>query len=221
MWHCSYLHDSRFGFSVLYFLDFKKNFLLFNFFVHSALFSSLSFVFFLFFPSPLLVSLSLLFRSLFFVDVFFFPAQSYFLHLSSFFPLRILLSSCFFSIPSATGLSAHVLKGREPWSFRNTKTDADKTLPADNPACKPIDYPKADGVLSFDLLSNLALSGVKHEHDQPAHLRVRKGMENVPSEVSGDVKYPGGAGGGYCCGHSKTVSTCRCCRVCHGSRRHL
>ncbi|CAM9839483.1 unnamed protein product, partial [Sphacelaria rigidula] len=81
------------------------------------------------------------------------------------------------------GLSAHVLKGREPWSFRNTKRDADKTLPADDPSCKPIAYPKADGVLSFDLLNNLALTGVKHEHDQPAHLRIKTGLERVASEV--------------------------------------
>lgn len=78
-----------------------------------------------------------------------------------------------------------MLKGREPWSFRNGRKDADATLPASNPACKPIDYSKPDGVLSFDLLSNLALSGVKHEHDQPAHLRVKAGMESVASEVCG------------------------------------
>ncbi|CAM9793354.1 unnamed protein product [Pylaiella littoralis] len=83
-----------------------------------------------------------------------------------------------------TGLAAHVLKGREPWSFRNPKRDAERTLPESHPECKRIDYPKPDGVLSFDLLSNLALSGVKHEHDQPAHLRIKEGMESVASEVS-------------------------------------
>ncbi|CAN0382185.1 unnamed protein product, partial [Scytosiphon promiscuus] len=82
-----------------------------------------------------------------------------------------------------TGLAAHVLKGREPWSFRTGKKDAETTLPVGDPACPPIEYPKPDGVLSFDLLSNLALSGVKHEHDQPAHLRVKEGMEDVASEV--------------------------------------
>lgn len=38
---------------------------------------------------------------------------------------------------------------------------------------KPIDYPKPDGVLSFDLLTNLARSGTNHEGDQPAHLRIK------------------------------------------------
>ena len=37
---------------------------------------------------------------------------------------------------------------------------------------KVIDYPKHDGVLTFDLLTNLTRSGTIHEHDQPSHLRV-------------------------------------------------
>ena len=81
------------------------------------------------------------------------------------------------------GLTTHILKGREPWSIRNKTKDADTTLRASEPACAPPEYPKPDGVLSFDLLSSLALSGVKHEHDQPAHLRVKAGMEKVATEV--------------------------------------
>lgn len=38
---------------------------------------------------------------------------------------------------------------------------------------QPIEYPKPDGVLSFDLLTNLARSGTNHEGDQPAHLRIK------------------------------------------------
>ena len=40
--------------------------------------------------------------------------------------------------------------------------------------CAKIDYPKPDGVLSFDLLTNLARSGTAHEEDQPAHLRLKE-----------------------------------------------
>ena len=40
--------------------------------------------------------------------------------------------------------------------------------------CTKIDYPKPDGVLSFDLLTNLARSGTAHEADQPAHLKLRE-----------------------------------------------
>ena len=34
-----------------------------------------------------------------------------------------------------------------------------------------IEYPKADGVLTFDILTNLARAGVSHA-DQPSHLKV-------------------------------------------------
>jgi len=78
-----------------------------------------------------------------------------------------------------SGLSAYVLKGREPWTFRNSRTDADATQPAAGHA--PIDYPKPDGKLSFDLLTNLARSGTSHEADQPAHLRIKPGMEGAPA----------------------------------------
>jgi electron-transferring-flavoprotein dehydrogenase len=38
---------------------------------------------------------------------------------------------------------------------------------------KPIHYPKPDGVLSFDRLTNLAFSGTNHEEDQPVHLQLK------------------------------------------------
>jgi electron-transferring-flavoprotein dehydrogenase len=37
---------------------------------------------------------------------------------------------------------------------------------------RPIDYPKPDGVLTFDRLTNVSFSGTNHEEDQPAHLKV-------------------------------------------------
>ncbi len=38
---------------------------------------------------------------------------------------------------------------------------------------KKIDYPKADGVLTFDRLSSVFLSNTNHEEDQPIHLQVK------------------------------------------------
>jgi electron-transferring-flavoprotein dehydrogenase len=35
---------------------------------------------------------------------------------------------------------------------------------------KPIDYPKPDGVLTFDRLTNVSFSGTNHEENQPVHL---------------------------------------------------
>jgi electron-transferring-flavoprotein dehydrogenase len=37
---------------------------------------------------------------------------------------------------------------------------------------KPIDYPKPDGKLTFDILTSLSVSGTNHEEDQPVHLRL-------------------------------------------------
>ena len=34
----------------------------------------------------------------------------------------------------------------------------------------PIEYPKPDNEVSFDLLSSVVLTGTNHEADQPAHL---------------------------------------------------
>jgi electron-transferring-flavoprotein dehydrogenase len=78
--------------------------------------------------------------------------------------------------------SAFMLKGREPWTFHNKTPDYAKTKPAAE--CSKIEYPKADGVLSFDLLTNLTLSGTGHVDDQPSHLKLRPNKENLPSSVS-------------------------------------
>ncbi|WP_395644581.1 electron transfer flavoprotein-ubiquinone oxidoreductase [Terricaulis sp.] len=37
---------------------------------------------------------------------------------------------------------------------------------------KPIDYPKPDGVITFDKLSSVYLSNTNHEEDQPIHLKL-------------------------------------------------
>jgi electron-transferring-flavoprotein dehydrogenase len=43
---------------------------------------------------------------------------------------------------------------------------------------KPIDYPKPDGVLTFDILSSVFLSGTNHAENQPVHLRLAD--PNIP-----------------------------------------
>jgi electron-transferring-flavoprotein dehydrogenase len=45
---------------------------------------------------------------------------------------------------------------------------------------KPIEYPKPDGVLTFDRLSSVFLSNTNHEEDQPVHLTLRD--PNIPVE---------------------------------------
>jgi electron-transferring-flavoprotein dehydrogenase len=56
-------------------------------------------------------------------------------------------------------------------AIRHGKTDAESTEPAEKH--KPIAYPKPDGRLSFDRLTNLAFSGTNHDESQPSHLKLR------------------------------------------------
>ena len=49
--------------------------------------------------------------------------------------------------------------------MKHGKTDAEATGRAEDFA--PIDYPKPDGVLSFDRLTNVAFSFTNHDEDQP------------------------------------------------------
>jgi electron-transferring-flavoprotein dehydrogenase len=56
-------------------------------------------------------------------------------------------------------------------TLRHGKTDAAATEPASKH--KPIDYPKPDGTLSFDRLTNVSFSFTNHEESQPAHLTLK------------------------------------------------
>lgn len=55
-------------------------------------------------------------------------------------------------------------------TLKHGKADHAALKPAKD--CKPIDYPKPDGVLTFDKLTNVSFSATNHEEDQPIHLRV-------------------------------------------------
>lgn len=81
-----------------------------------------------------------------------------------------------------TGFAAHLSKGREPWTLVHSKSDADKTQPKEN--FQPISYPAPDGILTFDLLSNLQRAGTYHADDQPIHLRVKSELSDVPESLS-------------------------------------
>ncbi len=56
-------------------------------------------------------------------------------------------------------------------TLKHGKTDAAATGKAKD--FKPIDYPRPDGVLSFDRLTNVAFSFTNHDEGQPAHLRLK------------------------------------------------
>ncbi|KAK7548215.1 electron transfer flavoprotein-ubiquinone oxidoreductase-like protein [Phyllosticta citricarpa] len=70
-----------------------------------------------------------------------------------------------------SGLTAFVLRGKEPWTFSHGKPDHAATKTADE--CKKIEYPKPDGKVTFDILTSVSRSGTNHEEDQPVHLQVK------------------------------------------------
>ena len=47
---------------------------------------------------------------------------------------------------------------------------------------RPIEYPKPDGVISFDKLSSVFISNTNHEEDQPVHLTLKDA--SIPTEVN-------------------------------------
>ncbi|MFP5406238.1 MAG: 4Fe-4S dicluster domain-containing protein, partial [Gammaproteobacteria bacterium] len=69
------------------------------------------------------------------------------------------------------GIDQTLFRGKAPYTLRAKKPDHEYLRPA--AACKPIDYPKPDGKLSFDLLSSVFISNTNHEENQPVHLRLK------------------------------------------------
>jgi electron-transferring-flavoprotein dehydrogenase len=63
-----------------------------------------------------------------------------------------------------------LLRGKAPWTFKNHADYAQTKKAKDS---KKIDYPKPDGVLTFDRLSSVFISNTNHEEDQPCHLKLR------------------------------------------------
>lgn len=70
--------------------------------------------------------------------------------------------------------------GRLPVSLHDTDSDHEALKPAAQ--SQTIEYPKPDGVLSFDRLSSVFLSSTNHAEDQPVHLQLAD--ENVPVSVN-------------------------------------
>ena len=67
-----------------------------------------------------------------------------------------------------------------PWTLRHDKADHETLAPAaDMPK---IEYPRYDGVLTFDKLSSVFVSNTNHEENQPSHLQLRDA--SVPVAVN-------------------------------------
>ena len=84
------------------------------------------------------------------------------------------------------GVEQFALNGHIPWTLRRDKPDHAYLKPAAE--CKPIDYPKPDGKLTFDRLSSVFISNTNHEEQQPAHLTLKD--SSVPVNIN-LAKYAG------------------------------
>lgn len=77
-------------------------------------------------------------------------------------------------------LETYITRGRSPWTLSHAAPDHLATRSKQQ--CKPIEYPKPDGRVSFDLLTSLSLSGTDHDHDEPCHLMLKD--SSVPTNVN-------------------------------------
>ena len=85
-----------------------------------------------------------------------------------------------------TGIEQLLFKGKMPWTIHRNKADHECLKPAAE--CTKIDYPKPDGVLTFDRLSSVFLSNTHHDDNQPIHLTLKDA--SVPVRVN-LAKYAG------------------------------
>ena len=75
-----------------------------------------------------------------------------------------------------TGIDQIFLRGKAPWTLKHGEPDH-CSLQEKNKA-KRIVYPKPDGKISFDRLTNVSFSSTYHEENQPIHLKISD--EKIP-----------------------------------------
>jgi electron-transferring-flavoprotein dehydrogenase len=78
-----------------------------------------------------------------------------------------------------SAIETYIFRGHAPWTLHHTP-DYSKLMKASE--AMPIDYPKPDGVVSFDRLSSVFLSATNHEENQPVHLQLKD--PSIPIDVN-------------------------------------
>ena len=89
------------------------------------------------------------------------------------------------------GIDQILLRGKAPWTLSHHGTDHESIV--DKSKAKPIDYPKPDGVVTFDKSSSVYLSNTNHEEDQPVHLTLKDDsipvQHNLPRYDAPEQRY--------------------------------
>ncbi|KAB2831927.1 MAG: electron transfer flavoprotein-ubiquinone oxidoreductase, partial [Caedimonadaceae bacterium] len=64
----------------------------------------------------------------------------------------------------------YISRGHSPWTLKHHKDNESLT---EKTKVSSINYPKPDGIISFDRLSSVFLSNTNHEENQPCHLKLK------------------------------------------------
>ncbi len=84
-----------------------------------------------------------------------------------------------------SALETYLFRGKMPWTLKN---HADHTQLKPAAEAPKIEYPKPDGVITFDKLSSVFISNTNHEENQPVHLTLKD--PSIPVSVN-LAKYDG------------------------------
>ena len=89
------------------------------------------------------------------------------------------------------GIDQLIFRGHAPWTLHHPAADHETLRPAAD--CPRIDYPRPDGVLTFDRLESVYLSNTNHAEDQPCHLKLRDetvfAQINLPRYAAPEQRY--------------------------------
>lgn len=78
-------------------------------------------------------------------------------------------------------IDTYLFRGRAPWTLHHHQPDNETLKKASD--CQPINYPKHDNKITFDLPTSVYLAHVAYEEDQPYHLKL-KNRHQVPIDIN-------------------------------------
>ncbi len=79
-----------------------------------------------------------------------------------------------------TGIDQILFRGKLPFTLKHKHSDHETLKPANE--MPKIDYPKPDGVITFDKTSSVYLTGTNHTDNQPVHLQLKD--QNLPIDYT-------------------------------------
>ena len=82
--------------------------------------------------------------------------------------------------PILAAIDQFIFRGNLPFTLSHPTPDY--ACLEDASKMPKIEYPKPDGIISFDKLSSVYLSNTTHEEDQPCHLKLKD--ENIPISIN-------------------------------------